>query len=131
MSRGKDWTTKEINQLIDLYGRYSVKDIAEKMGRTVSSINNAARRVRLKNGGGAITRRRISHDDVKELIDFGYSSNQIAGALGSSGNNIRHLVRTHLPKVYQNAMRENGRRRQKTHNNLKWKNHPQSKKIGF
>lgn len=106
----REWTTREQRQLSMMYGIESVAEIARRLGRTESSIQNRAHVLGLEAHNGRNARRKYCRATVKHLIAQGLSSAEIAQELGTSPQLIRWIARRDLPTPFVDQLRENGQR---------------------
>lgn len=113
MPKGNDWTTHEERYLREHYYQQSAKTLARQLNRTVGAIYGKAQKLGLYS---AAPTGKLDLDELTELIQFGYSSNDIGRILNVSGGTVRRTIRkrqTHLHRL----MLANGKRRQRTKNN--------------
>ena len=98
------WITAEERFVSDNWLEMPVPEMAKKLGRSEGAVYRKASRL------GLILPKKlsVSIDAIKDLIDFGYSSNRIGKELDCDGRKIRDIVKKNLDGHYQNKMRVNG-----------------------
>jgi len=101
------WKGAEIKIIKSLWGQEDIDTIVEKVGRTYSACISFAHRNKLGrlNPG-------VNSGELIELIEFGYSSYQIADSFKVSHRTIQRHVKL-LTKSQQNMLKVNGKRRRK------------------
>jgi len=99
------WKGAEIKIIKSLWGHEDIGTIVKKVGRTYSACISFAHRNKLGrlNPG-------VSSNELIELIEFGYSINQIADSFKVSKRTVQRYVKL-LTKPQQNMLKVNGKRR--------------------
>jgi len=115
----RPWTTKEQKHLVRWYGDKAAKVIAQELGRTPSAINAMAHTLGLESQNGKSVRRKYDRLQLRTLIEQGLSSTEIATIMGAGPRHVRWMVVNDLGPQHIAALTRNGKRAQRTKNNVR------------